>query len=778
MVMMGTVTPNPVIHGEVIRQTFGNEDNGYRIVKVMVNGEQQSWVGVMPPVSPGMKLAATGTTESDPKWGPQFKVLTCSSSAPTTGVGLVSYLVSGPFPGVGPKTAQAIWDKFGDKTAEVLRLAATDPTMLAKVKGINATAALAIGTAWVEQESVSPILVWLQEQGIQPHVAGKIAAKYKGNTIQVVKANPYRLAFEVAGVGFKTADEIAMRIGIAKDSPARVQAATLHALTEAMSMGGHCWTSRDALAKITAGLIDQRPEICFTAIDILVKGAKIIAVGEQMYAKHIYTAEQNVANYLASLLSTKAHDYGSQLDIDEPKQTLEEIMVSALEEFEKKTGMVLAAAQRAAVEMLVRSKVMVMTGGPGVGKTATLRAILAVLSAAGMKVIMCAPTGRAAKRMTELTGMPAATIHRTLSIDPQTNQFEFNESNPLTCDVIVIDETSMISVELAAALLCAVPFRARVLFVGDMDQLPSIGAGAVLRNMIDSGVIPTTRLTEIFRQAAGSTIITGAHAINNGKMPTPDNENDPRAQFIWHKETDQDQAATLVLELVTKILPAKFGFDPIRDIAVLPPMKRGACGTFELNKRLQAALNPHGKSYKRGGTTYIVGDKVMQLKNDKNRDVYNGDIGYVMDCDQEQKTLAVDYDGRRVEYTSEQLENLTHAYACTGHKMQGSSAKCVVIPLLMAHYMMLTRPWLYTTFTRAETLCVLVADPKAVRMSVGQAKRDIRRTGLTDLLRAAVPPTKEQAAAGLALVQAALGLLDKDAPLEAESEEDPWSMAG
>lgn len=771
---------NAVVHATVIRQLFGNDENGYRIVAVEVDGGKETWKGIMPPVSQGMELNATGSIVVDPKYPMQrtFNVVTCSSAIPTSGAALASYLASGPFPGVGPKTADAIIAMFGEQTKDILRLAATDPTKLSRVKGISAKNAQAIGESWIEQEAISPILIWLQDQGILANLAGKIAAKFKGNTIAIVKANPYRLT-EVNGVGFKTADVIAMKLGIEPDSAIRAEAATMFALGEETNMGGHCWTGRDELARLTAKHIAQRTDICYAAINHLVQDSKVVAVGEQMYAARVYKAEQKVATCLAQLMAAKPVTRGGNDAATGVPLTLEQTMVTALEAFEKSTGMVLAQAQSDAVAMLVRNKVMVMTGGPGVGKTQATKAMLHVLGASGQTVIMCAPTGRAAKRMNELTGRPAATIHRTLGLKPNSNgAFEFDEGNPLNCDVLVIDEVSMIPVELMAMLLAATPLRARVLCVGDQDQLPSIGAGAVLRNMIESSVIPTTRLTQVFRQAAGSSIITNAHRINGGQVPLSDDEHDPKAQFIWYKETDTEVAADLIMRLVTNVLPQRFGFDPIKDIAVLSPMKSGPCGVYALNERLQAALNPSGKSYKHGMTTFILGDKVMQLKNDRARDVYNGDIGFVCDCDQEAKTLTVDMDGRKVEYTQEDLGHLTHAYACTGHKMQGSSAKCVVIPYTMSHWMMLNRPWIYTTVTRAEKLCVLVGDPAAMRKAVGEAKRDIRRTGLAALLRDAMP-SQDVKAATLAKGQANLAALTaKDPAITSNVEVDPWGLDG
>lgn len=741
-------------HGTVVRQRFGNDESGFRVVIMQVEPGSKvptTWVGIMPQVSPGLQLSASGTVVQDPKWGPQLKVDQCLSEVPNTPKGIASYLTTGPFPGIGPKTADAIVAMFGEQTAAVLKEAAYNPELLARVKGITPELAKKIGQVWVEQEAIAPLLVWLGERGVSAYIAGRIVAKFKGNTQQIVENHPYRLT-EVNGVGFKTADQIAMAMGIPADSAERAQAGTMHVLGEQTSQGGHCWTSLDMLAEETGKLIQQPTGPSYDAIEALEHAGDVIVFGSQVYAAKTYYAERDVATDLAALLAPVTELPPLPVDDLEPgesvdpvvaparKLTLLEAMPEALAAFEARTGMVLAPAQRAAVLMLCTNKVMVMTGGPGVGKTATLKAKLAVLKAVGLRVKMVAPTGRAAKRMEELTGLPAATIHRTLGFNQDTFGFDYCRDKKLSCDVLVVDETSMVSVDLAASLLAAVPTAATVLLVGDVDQLPSIGAGAILRNCIDSGVIPTTRLTEIFRQAAGSSIITNAHAINNGAMPVGDDPTDRTSQFVWHKESDPVAAADLILELVTKTLPELYGLDPIRDIAVLPPMKKFECGTIELNQRLQAVLNPHGPEVKRGPTAYRLADKVMQLKNDRERDVYNGDIGFIREVDVERRMLWVDYDGRSVEYTSDQLEHLVHAYAATGHKYQGSSAPCVVIPLIPQHHVMATRAWLYTAVTRAERHCILVADPRTVGFAVRGAKREIRRTGLGDRLRALVKP--------------------------------------
>jgi exodeoxyribonuclease V alpha subunit len=754
----------PARRGVVQRVVFENAETGFRIAKVLVDGKVESWKGTMPSLSEGMEVIGTGDASNDPKWGAQFQVDTCSTVLPTTGAGLVSFLASGPFPGIGPKTAQLIVDTFGDRAKEVLKAAVADPTELAKVRGISRDAARKIGEAWAEQEAVAPILMWLQERGIPGFIAGRIYAKYKGASIEVVERTPYRLT-EVSGIGFKIADMVAAALGVPRDSPARIEAGVLHVLGESTNKEGHCWSDRDDLVNAADKLLAiGNRNACNSAVARLAAYSNrppIKLDGARVYSARIYEAEFNVASMMANLLRVPGPDVGMLAEEDEPLPPLTEAVRESIEDFERRTGATLAPEQRQAVEAVAFQKVLVVTGGPGVGKTTVLRACLSVLDARRMRVLLASPTGRAAKRMNEATGRPATTIHRLLGWNGK--EFAYNEDSPLRCDAVAIDEASMGDLPLMESLLKAIPPTARVIIIGDVDQLPSVGPGAVLHDFIESGVIPTVRLTRIFRQGEGSSIVTNAALINSGQRPVGDT-----SEFLMYPASAAaSDTAAHILDLVARELPQRFGFNSVRDIQVLTPMHNGDCGTKALNAMLQAALNPHGDEMKRGDRVFRVGDKVMQTKNDAAREVYNGDLGYITSVNAEAKTLTVDIDGVRVPYEGKHLEHLAHAYACSVHKMQGGQAPCVLVVMLSEHYMLLGRNLLYTAVTRAQKVVALVSDGRAVGMALRNTTRDARRTSLAQRIALAMNPP------GPATILAALA----DAPAQPDPSLMPPARA-
>ncbi len=706
--------------GEVDRITYENEETGFRVVRLgSVTGRGSIVaVGRFPAVGPGTRVRVTGEIVNDARHGEQLKVDTLVPVAPDTIAGLEKYLGSGLIPGVGPGFAKRIVETFGLETLKVLD---ESPEKLAKVPGLGERRADEIRKKWTSQHAVSSIMLILQTHGASPALAARIYERYGERAAETVQRHPYRLALDVRGVGFKTADRIARSLGIAGDHPERAQAGTLH-MIDVLADQGHVAAPREALVTRTAELLEIDPGHVEAAIDALWAGNRIVVEDGRVFSARLHAAEVSVVEHVRRLMDAPAR----------PLPGLE----AALTAFEERAGVTLAPGQRRAVDAAARQKLVVVTGGPGVGKTTIVRAILSVLENARLSVRLAAPTGRAAKRLGEATGRRATTLHRLLEYDPRLRRFTRNEEQPVDTDALVVDEASMIDVELADALLSAVPSAARLVLVGDADQLPSVGPGAVLRDLIDSGVVPTERLSRIFRQAEESRIVVNAHAILRSEMPESASPDDPNADFFVVQRTDPEQAAKTVVELVTQRIPRRFKMNPRDDVQVLTPMHRGPAGTQALNAALQAALNPGGRALLRRGIEYRVGDKVMQTKNDYEREVYNGDIGVVARVDPAEESLAVRFDERDVEYEDAALDQLTLAYAISIHKSQGSEYPAIVVPFLTTHFVMLSRNLVYTAVTRAKRLCVLVADPRALRVALGEAKREERMTRLGERLRA------------------------------------------
>ena len=706
--------------GEVDRITYENEETGFRVVRLgSVTGRGSIVaVGRFPAVGPGTRVRVTGEIVNDARHGEQLKVDTLVPVAPDTIAGLEKYLGSGLIPGVGPGFAKRIVETFGLETLKVLD---ESPEKLAKVPGLGERRADEIRKKWTSQHAVSSIMLILQTHGASPALAARIYERYGERAAETVQRHPYRLALDVRGVGFKTADRIARSLGIAGDHPERAQAGTLH-MIDVLADQGHVAAPREALVTRTAELLEIDPGHVEAAFDALWAGNRIVVEDGRVFSARLHAAEVSVVEHVRRLMDAPAR----------PLPGLE----AALTAFEERAGVTLAPGQRRAVDAAARQKLVVVTGGPGVGKTTIVRAILSVLENARLSVRLAAPTGRAAKRLGEATGRRATTLHRLLEYDPRLRRFTRNEEQPVDTDALVVDEASMIDVELADALLSAVPSAARLVLVGDADQLPSVGPGAVLRDLIDSGVVPTERLSRIFRQAEESRIVVNAHAILRSEMPESASPDDPNADFFVVQRTDPEQAAKTVVELVTQRIPRRFKMNPRDDVQVLTPMHRGPAGTQALNAALQAALNPGGRALLRRGIEYRVGDKVMQTKNDYEREVYNGDIGVVARVDPAEESLAVRFDERDVEYEDAALDQLTLAYAISIHKSQGSEYPAIVVPFLTTHFVMLSRNLVYTAVTRAKRLCVLVADPRALRVALGEAKREERMTRLGERLRA------------------------------------------
>jgi exodeoxyribonuclease V alpha subunit len=715
--------------GLVERVTYHNADNGFCVLRIKARGHRDvvTVVGHAATIAAGEWITATGEWVNDRTHGQQFKAQFLRSSPPTSADGIEKYLSSGMIRGVGPVYAKKLVRAFGEKVFDIIE---ATPERLREVDGIGQVRAASILAAWAEQKAVREIMVFLHSHGVGTARAVRIFKTYGADAIQVMTENPYRLARDIRGIGFKTADAIAMKLGIEKTAMVRVRAGISYALAEAMNEG-HCGLPTEELMPLSEKLLEVPQELVRTALDLELQEGTVVAdqVGETscVFLAGLYRAERTIAERVMRL----ANGTLPWAWIDPDK---------ALPWVAERIGLALAESQIAAIRLALMSKAVVMTGGPGVGKTTIVRAILRILSAKNVKLLLCAPTGRAAKRMTEATGFEAKTIHRLLEVDPKSGGFKRGEDNPLDCDLLVVDEASMVDVMLMQALLKAVPDRAAILIVGDIDQLPSVGPGQVLADVISSGAVPVVRLTEVFRQAAQSRIIISAHRINQGSIPDlspPETESD----FYFVQAEDPETAVSRIIELVKTRIPRRFGLDPIRDIQVLCPMNRGGVGARSLNIELQAALNPAGdRKVERFGWTFAPGDKVMQIENDYDKEVYNGDIGFIDDVDPQAGEIIVRFDGRSVTYEFGELDMLVPAYAATIHKSQGSEYPAVIIPILTQHYAMLQRNLLYTGVTRGKRLVVLVGQKKAVAIAVRNVSGRRRWSKLGEWLRFDAPP--------------------------------------
>ena len=650
-----------VLAGLVERVTFHNSDNGFCVLRAKARGHRDlvTVIGHAAMISAGEWITASGEWVNDHTHGQQFKARFMRTSAPTSIDGIEKYLGSGMIRGIGPVYAKKMVQAFGEKVFDIIE---AEPERLREVTGIGAFRAKRITDAWAEQKIIREIMVFLHSNGVGTARAVRIYKTYGSDAVQVMTENPYRLARDIRGIGFKTADAIAIKLGIEKTAMIRVRAGISYALTEAMD-DGHCGLPTAELVPLAVELLEISKELVQTALDLELSEGTVIAasVGETpcVFLGGLYRAEQVIAERLMTLACGKLP--WQFVDADK-----------ALPWVEQKTGLSLAESQVAAIRLALVSKVLVITGGPGVGKTTIVNSILRILGAKGVNLLLCAPTGRAAKRMTEATGFEAKTVHRLLEVDPKAGGFKRNAENQLECDLLIIDETSMVDVMLMQALMKAAPDNAALLIVGDIDQLPSVGPGQVLADVIASGAVAVVRLTEVFRQAAQSRIITSAHKINQGSIPDltkPEGDSD----FYFVQADDPETAVQRIIELVKTRIPQRFGLDPIRDVQVLCPMNRGGVGARSLNVELQKVLNPAGeRKVERFGWTFSPGDKVMQIENDYDKEVYNGDVGYIDDVDPDTNELTASFDGRAVVYRFGELDTLVPAYAATIHKSQGS----------------------------------------------------------------------------------------------------------
>ena len=718
----------PTLSGEVQRVTYENEETGFRVVKVAENATPGArsaapqvvvLVGVFQAVGPGNQVRATGTYIDDAKHGRQFRADSLVVVAPETLEGIERYLGSGVIPGLGPGFAKRIVECFGVSTLEVLD---KEPARLTQVPGLKGKRLEQIRQGWSDQRRLSNVRLLLQTHGASLSLANRIVQKYDDRAAMMVERHPYRLALEVQGVGFKTADRLAQSLGVGLDHPERVQAGVLHVLGVLME-SGHVFVPRAALAEQAAQMLEVDTAHVEAGIDSLWAAERVVVEGDAVYLAYLHRAESEVARHFARLLGDAKELRGWE---------------AAVAAFEKTTGYALSSEQRDAVARAAREKVLVITGGPGVGKTTLVRAILRMFQLARIDVSLAAPTGRAAKRLGESTGQGASTLHRLLEYEPHLHAFRRDEASPLESKALVVDEASMLDVQLGQALLAAVPDDGRLVLVGDVDQLPSVGPGAVLHDVIASGVVPTVRLGRIFRQSELSSIVQNAHCILQGQEPASDDAESEHAEFFVIPKRDAEQARDVIVKLVTRRIPERFGLDAWRDIQVLTPMHRGAAGTIELNRVLQQALNANAPGLEHRNELFRVGDKVMQVRNDYEKETFNGDVGRITELDADAGRVGVDFDGRVVRYVGKELDALKLAYAISVHKSQGSEYPAVVIPLQTSHFPMLSRNLLYTAVTRAKRLCVLVADPRALRIALGELRREQRQTGLAERLSRAL----------------------------------------
>ncbi|NLI60735.1 MAG: ATP-dependent RecD-like DNA helicase [Clostridiales bacterium] len=701
------------LSGVVERITYFNEESGYTVIKLKSKGYYDliTVVGNMASVHVGAILSLRGQWKVDSRYGKQFLARVYEEKLPASVVGIEKYLGSGLIKGIGPVNAKRIVKAFGKDTIDIIE---EQPHRLTEVPGIGPKRIEMIKKAWQEQKEVKNIMLFLQSYGVSTSHGAKIYKTYGNESLEIVKENPYRLADDIWGIGFRTADNIAQKLGFDSNSTMRCRSGILYILNQ-LSNEGHCFATHQQLIEETIKVLSLDKDKIEESIYMMVEDGSIIEDQEALYLPPFYHSELGVAKRIKEIISIP-----SLWDIRQVDRIIDKI--------EKENNLNYDETQREAIKKAVSSKFMVLTGGPGTGKTFTIQGIIQAFEGMGAKIYLAAPTGRAAKRMTETTGREAKTIHRLLEYKPPQGYMRNIENNPLECDVLIIDETSMVDIILMYNLLKAVRDKTTVILVGDVDQLPSVGAGNVLSDIIGSDQVEVVKLTKIFRQAQHSAIITNAHRINQGVFPVLKSRKN--RDFFFIKRDDPEEIVSQIRELCTSRLPNYYRVDPIDDIQVLCPMQRGVTGAANMNRVLQEALNRETHFIKYGGTVYKVGDKVMQIRNNYDKNTFNGDIGRIISINLEDKTVDIDFDGSLVEYDSSELDEIMLAYATTVHKSQGSEYKIVVAPFTTQHYMMLQRNLLYTCITRARNIFVMVGTERAVGIAVGNNKIVKRNTML------------------------------------------------
>lgn len=727
-------TIQQVLTGSVDRVTYHNEENGYSVLRLIVAGvaEPVTVIGSFSTVSPGEHLRLNGWWTSHPKYGEQFKSDSYEILRPATIAGIQKYLGSGLIKGVGPVTARRIVDHFGEKTLEIIE---NEIARLGEVKGIARKRVELIERAWAEQQSIKQVMLFLQSHGVSTHFAVKIFKQYGQEAISIVEQNPYRLAAEVYGIGFRTADQIARNLGLPVDAPERMEAGLRYVLSEGADEG-HCFLPQNELLERTVRILELEEPAMVAGLTAV--SARMIAAEE--------LRQERLATDLAIYLPAFWHAERSiarrfRLLADQPPEVDRTRVEQWLSRYTSHHDLELSTEQRAAILEAASRRVLILTGGPGTGKTTTLRAMVQLFLAMRLRVALASPTGRAAQRLAEVAGREAKTIHRLLEFDPSQMAFRRDEQNPLDADVVIIDEASMIDLLLANSLLKAVAPTARLVLVGDVDQLPSVGPGKVLQDLIRAGHLPVARLTEVFRQAAESLIVQNAHRINRGQFPRLVAPGAEKCDCYFIETEDAGEIVNLLVKAVVTSLPNRFGFDARRDIQVLSPMNRGQVGAASLNSTLQQALNPPVPGQPelvRGNRALRVGDKVIQRVNNYKLEVFNGDMGTIEAIDLEDQLVAIRFGERLIAYDYADLMELAHGYCVTVHKSQGSEYPAVVLPLHTSHFMMLSRNLLYTALTRAKRTAVLIGSARAIALAMNSTEALVRHTGLVESLHHAL----------------------------------------
>lgn len=715
------------VSGTVESVVFRNEETGYTVLSVrpVAEGERDARritvVGKCATVWSGEEISAEGRWMEDARFGHQFRaeILTCI--APTSTEGIKRFLSSGMIRGIGPKLAEAIVARFGTDTIHILD---TRPDRLREVPKVGAKKCAEIRRSWSEQRQSHDTMIYLQSQGIGTGQAARIWRRYGPDAIAIVRQNPYRLAEDVRGIGFSTADQIALRMGVAKDSEARAEAGLLHCLKTAADESGNIFLWESELLLMANDMLNIPVERLKSALEADILRQVVVQEENRVYLSVNYRDEVAIACRVKTLLRTPV--------------TFRPIFADkAVEWAEQKMGLTLASAQWKALVLAISEKVTVITGGPGVGKTTIIRALGEIFSARKLRLFLAAPTGRAAKRMTESTGFSATTLHRLLKFQPQTGEFFYGVNNSIPGDVFVVDECSMLDASLARKFLEALPDTAVLILVGDTDQLPSVGAGNVLGDLIASGVVPYARLTTIFRQNTSGYIVRNAHRVNDGEtfeLPAPGQESD----FYFMEASDPQKIQDMMLRMLIGRIPAKFGFDPLYEVQVLTPMRRGELGTDRLNERIQQVINPSGEAIYRGAMAFRVRDRVMQICNDYDKEVFNGDIGFICSVDSGARSLTVDFDGHVVTYKQDELDELVLAYATSIHKSQGSEYPAVIILLHTQHFKLLRKNLLYTAITRGKKLVIVIGSSKALWITLHAEAVERRQTTLAKRLSIAL----------------------------------------
>jgi exodeoxyribonuclease V alpha subunit len=722
------------IKGQIERITYNNQETGFTIARVKIHGKPDlvTVVGNLMSPMPGEVLSMKGEWTSHPKYGRQFKVVYYESSVPATVLGIRKYLGSGLVKGIGPVMAERIVKQFGNQTLNIIE---DQIDRLAEVEGIGKKRIEMIRQAWDDQKEIREVMLFLQSHGISSAYASRIYKHYGDRSIAIVRENPYRLAMDIFGIGFITADKIAQQLGFSKDSHHRAEAGILFILNQ-LADDGHVYYPYEPLMEKCHEVLHIDYSIMAKALEGLVISGKIAIENvndnttntnsnhQAIYLSKFYFCEKRIAERIKLLVSTPKSLRPVQVD-------------KAVAWVQKELSIQLAPNQLEAIRNALNNKVLILTGGPGTGKTTVINAILKIFIAMGARCLLAAPTGRAAKRMSETTGIPAKTLHRLLEFSFQSNGFQKNEEKPLNCHVLIVDEASMIDTVLMHHLMKAVPSTASFILVGDINQLPSVGPGNVLKDMISSGIVPVTTLTEIFRQAAESLITVNAHRINQGNFPLlpPKGQSKATGDFYFIRQEDPEKVLNIILDLTCKRIPKRFGFDPVDQVQVLTPMHRGTLGAGNLNDHLQQALNSKKDPVILGGRSFKIDDKVMQLRNNYDKKVFNGDIGRIKHIDTDAQEVVILFDDRLLTYNFSELDEIVLAYAISVHKSQGSEYPVVIIPVVTQHYILLQRNLIYTAVTRAKKLAVLVGTWKALAIGIKNDKTRKRYTLLKERLK-------------------------------------------